>query len=65
MLDQQEQMLISFFGLDQISNRQSGGVAAVFNPGQEDFDIYRSLPTKQTFFKLLLPIALQPPSSKR
>jgi hypothetical protein len=45
-LDEQEQILISFFGIESLLNIQSGGVNASYNPGKQALGLYLSLPTK-------------------
>lgn len=51
-LDQQEQMLISFSGLDNLLNTQPGGLAPAYSPGDTKFNEYSNLPTKQNLFNV-------------
>jgi hypothetical protein len=51
-LDEQEQMLISFFGLDNLLNTQTGGSIPAYSPGDVKFNEYLNLPTRQNFFNV-------------
>ncbi|CAO3635737.1 unnamed protein product [Mucor hiemalis] len=51
-LDEHEQILISFFGIDNLLNVQTGGSLASYDPGHENFTNYLQLPTKPNFFQI-------------
>lgn len=51
ILKEHEQMLISFFGIDNLLNFQGGNTQKSYDPGQEEFSKYIQLPTRQEFFQ--------------
>ena len=50
-VDQQKQMLISFFGIQNLLNIETGGLHASYDPGPDAFILYSQLPTRQEFFR--------------
>ncbi|CAO3635453.1 unnamed protein product [Mucor hiemalis] len=51
-LDEREQIIISFFGIDNLLNVQTGGSLASYDPGHEAFTNYLQLPTRPNFFQM-------------